>query len=309
MDELAAFTATDLPPEFADFTAEPAQLGIGRAGKVGELRLGFEPGAESDRTVLREQLARVPLAVQRVLYLEETLPSMAYVFIISPSEGILQGDRYRMDVRVRRDAQVHLTTQSATKVYSMNTNYASQLVRIEVEDGGYLEYIPDQIIPYQSSRFYQRVDLQVHDRATAIYSEVVSPGRVAHGEERFRFGLLALRTVAVNQDDRYRFSESMLMRPKDGQLLGLGLLTEFDTVGFVYVLTPDRAPDLVDAVNERLDRSTVTKGGATLLPRDAGLSVRVLGSTAQDVLREVHAVVDTVRRAVLGAPFSGVRKR
>ncbi len=41
------------------------------------------------------------------------------------------------------------------------------------------EFVPDQIIPYRDSRFYQTVNLRVHDNGTMIYSELIVPGRVA----------------------------------------------------------------------------------------------------------------------------------
>ena len=54
-----------------------------------------------------------------------------------------------LEIEVGKNAQAHVTTQSATKVHMMNANYASQLQDIVVEEGGYLEYMPDQLIaPY-----------------------------------------------------------------------------------------------------------------------------------------------------------------
>ena len=49
---------------------------------------------------------------------------------LSPSGGILQGDRYRMDVELKNNAISHITTQGATRIYKMESNYATHLVTL-----------------------------------------------------------------------------------------------------------------------------------------------------------------------------------
>ncbi len=308
MSDLDDCTPRDIPPEFEAFKSEPAQMGVGQVGKVGQLRLLLERDVESQRTVIRSQFSRVPLLVQRALYLEEALPSMAYVYLISPSEGVLQGDRYRMDIALEKGAQAHITTQSATKVYRMDANYATQIVNIFVDDGCYLEFVPDQIIPYRNSRFYQRVDMKIHDNATVLYSETITPGRAASGES-FRYDICFLRTVAVNQDNVYRIADSAMLQPKGGSLGGIGMLSDFETVGFVYVLTTaDHVLGLNETLNGVLGAASKIRAGCTILPRNSGLMIRILGHSAEDVMGAIRQVVTLVRKAVLDAPFTGVRK-
>jgi urease accessory protein len=67
------------------------------------------------------------------------------------------------------------------QIYRMERNYATQIINVDVDEGSYLEFVPDQIIPYRDSRFYQTVNLNVHDKGTMIYSEIMVSGRVASG--------------------------------------------------------------------------------------------------------------------------------
>jgi urease accessory protein len=182
IENLEFYIPEDIPPEVLAYGSVLSQLGVGKAGKVGALVLKLEHDPGRQKTVAKEQYSKVPLYTQRALYLEESLPSMAYMFIMSPSGGILQGDRYRMDITLKNNAFFHLTTQGATRLYRMDKNYATQLVNITVGEGCYFEFIPDQIIPYRSSRFYQNVTLNAHDNSTMIYSEILGPGRVSSGE-------------------------------------------------------------------------------------------------------------------------------
>lgn len=108
--ELKHYTPEEVPPEVLVYGSNLAQLGVGKAGKLGALVLRLEEDKSSGKTSVKEQYSRVPLYTQRALYLEEALPNMAYMYIISPSGGILQGDRYRMDITLRNHAFAHITT-------------------------------------------------------------------------------------------------------------------------------------------------------------------------------------------------------
>src|SRR5918912_4300963 len=139
--ELEYYTPKDIPPEVVAYGSSLAQLGVGKAGKLGALVLRLEQDKSSGKTSVKEQYSRVPLYTQRALYLEEALPNMAYMYIISPSGGILQGDRYRMDITLRNGAFAHITTQGATRIYRMEKNFATQIINIDVGESCYFEYI------------------------------------------------------------------------------------------------------------------------------------------------------------------------
>ena len=213
MKNLEYFIPDDIPQEVLYYDSELSQLGVGKAGKLGALVLLLEKNAKVNKTVIKEQFSKVPLFTQRALYLEESLPSMAYLYIISPSGGVLQGDRYRIDIKLAQNAIAHITTQGATRLYRMDKNFATQILNISLDSNCYLEYVPDQIIPYRDSRFYQSVNLHVPDDATLIYSETIVPGRMAMGEY-FDYDVCYLKTIAKNQLGRLKLVDTALLEPK-----------------------------------------------------------------------------------------------
>ena len=95
------------------------------------------------RTRLTHARTRPPLLVQRVLYPDDSVPDLAHVFLSNPTGGLFAGDRQDVMVEVGRGARAHVTTQSATKVYTMEHGKAEQRVALSVAAGGYLEYLPD----------------------------------------------------------------------------------------------------------------------------------------------------------------------
>jgi urease accessory protein len=268
----------------------------------------LEQDLERGKTVVKEQYSKVPLYTQRALYLEESLPSMAYMYIISPSGGILQGDRYRMDITLKNNAYAHITTQGATRIYRMEKNYATQIVNVVVDDSCYFEFIPDQIIPYRDSRFYQKVDLKVHDNATMVYAEMIVPGRVASGES-FEYDICYMKALARNQNHMLRFIDVAVLEPKKRILKTLGILENFDVVGNMYILTKTKyVTELCKDINSVLQKFSSISGGATILPHGSGVIIRILGEVASDLRSVMYEIIKITRRIILNASFSGIRK-
>ena len=308
MSSLEFYTPDDIPPEVQAYGSELKQLQVGRAGKIGALTLLLEQDQERGKTVVKEQYSKVPLFTQRALYLEESLPSMAYIYIMSPSGGILQGDRYRIDIVLKNKACVHITTQGATRVYRMERNYATQIVNVVVDEGCYLEFVPDQIIPFRDSRFYQTVNLKVHDNGTMIYSEMIVPGRVASGES-FQYDICYMKALAKNQKDTLRFIDIAILEPKKRNLNTVGILGTFDVVGSTYILTKaDYVKELKDEINSGLQKFTHFSGGASILPYNSGVIVRMLGNVASDLRNAIYEIIKITRKIILNASFSGMRK-
>jgi len=298
-------TPKALPRAFAPFEEEVAQLGVGRAGKVGLLRMKLE--ASQGKTRIRNLFFQVPLQAQRALYLDEALPGMAFVSLLNPTGGILQGDRLRIDIRAKARTLVHLTTQAATKLYRMEENYATQILNIRADEGAYVEYLPDPVIPFQGSRFYQEVTLQVHEEATLLFWEILLPGRVAMGES-FAYEIYASTVTALNQERRPLLLDTLLLEPRVRSLKRKGILGEQEVLGSLYILTRKlKAQELAGRLHEVLQEEE-NLGGASELPTEAGVAVRVLGPDSRSVSLALERAWKAARLALLGAPAPPPRK-
>lgn len=308
MNDLQFYLPKYIPPEILAYESELLQLKPGRAGKIGALMLKLEENAATRKTVIKDQFSRVPLFAQKALYLEESLPSMAYVYIMTPSGGILQGDRYRIDLTLTNNAYAHVTTQGATRIYRMERNYATQMVNISVDEGCYLEYVPDQIIPFRDSCFYQTVNMKVHDNATVVYSEMLVPGRVASGES-FEYNIVYMTTNAESKKGTLKFVDTLILEPKKCDLKVAGVLGDHSVVGSVYIITnANHTRQLIHEINNCLQKFPAVQGGATILPHDCGVMVRLLGELADGLKAIIFEIVAIARKLIIGASFSGIRK-
>lgn len=292
-----------IPPEVSKYASQKT---TGETGKRGVLVLKLAGDPATGRTVVREQYSQVPLFAQKPMYLEESLPSMAYMYIISPSGGILQGDEYRVDISLADGAQAHLTTQGATRIYKMDEDFAAQQISITVDRGCYLEYIPDQIIPYAGSRFYQKTNIKVHQDATAVYSEIISAGRAASGE-LFQYDVCYLRIHGSDLEGNLKFVDTAVLEPKTTDMKALGMM-ECDVVATVYVIAPMKlVPDLNRLTNAALADMRI-RGGASILPHNCGISARMIGDYAGDLQKATSRIAEITRKLALDAPFTKMRK-
>ena len=297
----------ETPQEVKKYNMKIEQLEVGKSGKVGILDVELK-GNNELKTVITKQFSQVPLQIQRAVYPENSLPGMAYLYIISPSGGILQGDRYKTDIIMKNNAVSHITTQGATRIYSMNSNSASQMVNITLDENCYLEYIPDQIIPYQNSRYYQKVNLNIHDDATLIYSEVLTPGRIAMNES-FDYDICYLRTYCKNQNNRFRCLENMKIEPKKYDMKIKGVLGKYNIVGTVYILTKkEKIEKLEEIINEKIEKSELIISGTSILPNESGIIVKILGNNTEDIFEKVYDIVKITRKEILDAEFTKLRK-
>jgi urease accessory protein len=298
----------NIPAEILAYKCEPQKLNVEKTGKIGIVQFSLEEDIKTKKTVIKEQYSKVPLCVQRALYLEESIPSMSYIYIISPSGGILQGDRYRIDISLSNHAYAHVTTQGATRIYKMEQDFGTQMVNIDVDDGCYFEYIPDQIIPFRNSRFYQVVNLKVHESATMIYSEMLVPGRVASGES-FQYDICYIKTMAKDNVEKMRFIDIMKLEPKKENLESFGIMNTFEVIANVYILCKEKyVSDLKEKINTTMINKKKIYGGTSSFPHNNGLVVRILGNTTNDVKKIIFDILGISRQTILGASFSGIRK-
>jgi len=308
MTDLKFCEPDDVPAIFSAYDKKIEQLDVGKSGKVGLLRLKLEENSDKNKTIITDQYSQVPLYTQKALYYDEKLPNMAHLFIMSPSGGILQGDRYRMDISLANNAVSHITTQGATRIYKMNSNYATQLININVGKNCYLEFIPDQIIPFRNSRYYQKVSLNVDPSATLIYSEIIVPGRVAMGE-LFSYDLCYLKTIGQNTEKKIKFIDNCMLKPKNQNMNTLGMFSNHTVLASVYILTKNESVLILNKkINSIIKNNDEVSGGATILPNNSGLLVRLMCNSSEIIKTEIYDIVRIVRKEILDAEFTDIRK-
>jgi urease accessory protein len=287
-------------PELAAFQDEPPQMRSGAVGKAGFLRLGFEH--RGSRTILANIDRRAPYMAQRALYCDQEMPGLAYVFLINTTGCLVQGDRLTLDITVGPRAQAHVTTQSATKIHTMDANYAAQTQTITLADEAYLEFLPDPVIPHRQARFVSDTRMSIAPTATILYSEIIQPGRRHHRpDECFGATVMSISTVAARPCGRTLFIEKLVIEPPRYPLRQTGVMDSFDVFGNVILCAPKEKTDRIfERVEADVDPACGLAFGACRLPNDAGLIYKVLGRETLQVKAKVREFWGVVREEVIG---------
>ena len=307
MTAAAWCTPAGLPDEFVALDRPvDGGLPVGAPGKVGVLELGLARRGGTTRVV--RQFQRAPLHVYRPIHLDANLPEMAFVFVQQFGDGFVDGDRCRIDIDCGADAAVHVTTQAATNLYRAERNFATQLVDLRVGRGAVLEYLPDPVVPFRGSRFFQRTRVTADPESTVILGEVLLPGRVARGEVH-AYDFYWAETEARRPDGTLLFADLLRLSPTRGEgLRSLGLLGGSDVIATLYVVTQQEpADELVELLRESLADNDVL-AGVSELPNGCGVSVRLLGRTSKTVRAGLTTSWQAIRLALLGAPTPDLRK-
>ncbi len=289
-----------LPAMFNEYAKEELlQLSAESAGKTAFLQLHFE--RRNGKTHLIRNFTAGHQVVRRVLYMDNELQDLAVVMIMQNSSGILQGDRVRTEVVVGDGARVLLTTQSATKVYSMERNYASQRLDITVGKDAYVEVLMDPMIPYSGARFYNEINLEVDPSSTLIYVDQLSPGRVAHGEV-WAYDLVYTRWQCRRPDSSLIAADTNVLAPADAPLVSPGLFANFSEMGTLYTIAEHSKGlgETADAIHQSIQGMDEAMGSASVLPSGVGLHARVLGNSTNRTAAAMHECWRVTRNSLLG---------
>lgn len=155
-----------------------------------KLHLSFE-STPAGATILRVKQQQPPWRVVRGF---QAPSGELLAHLHNLSGGILDTDSLACHVDLAPGAQAQVTSTGATRVYRSRSRdrVASQCTSVKVAAGAYLEFLPDQLIPFGGSRFEQTMRVDLEDRASLIWWDRVAPGREASGEI-FCFESLASR--------------------------------------------------------------------------------------------------------------------
>ena len=307
------FEPVRVPAEVLRYAGGDSPLPVGSPGKVGILQLGFEHNQDRDRTELVQHYQKSPLQIMRPLYFDPLRPDVPYTYVMSSGGGILQADRLRTDLTFGTGTSAHVTTQAQTRVYRMDYDYASSVTNISVGAGAYTEYLPEPVVPFAGSRFYQHTSVTLDESATLLLGETVYAGRLAR-DERHRYEVYASDVEVRRPGGRLVALDRVRLCPGEDHdsaaAPSLGVLADHDILAMLYVFTPlVPVAALADLLHDAL-AATLPDGlfGVSALPNDAGVWMRLVANDPVTVARATHAAAGAAHEALTGFAAPAIRK-
>lgn len=257
------------------------------------LKLGFADDAGTTRLVRREHDG--PLRVQKPLYPEGG--QVCHTIIVHPPGGVVGGDELTIELTAGTNASAFVTTPGAAKWYKANGKVSKQSVRLAVEMGATLEWLPQETIFFDAA--HVELDHQVTLAAGAAYigSEILCFGRTASGES-FTSGRITQRT-SIRQDGKLLWFEQGSLDAR-GEMMTSPLGLAGKTVCATLIAVGKTLPNEVIKDLRGTGEAMVTKPdlfGATQMK--SVLVARYLGDSSEKARQVMTALWRVLRLAML----------
>ncbi len=224
-------------------------------------------------THLSRRLARYPFVLTGSFRIDEQPADMVTTILQSASGAILGVDRLVQKILVGARASGHVTSQAALAVHRMDEEImAEEHIRISVETGGFLEYLPAPRVLFPGSALNQSMAIDIAEDSAAVIGDSFIAYDPEHRGASFRHykGAVVIRrpsghVLAVDHFDLRRLPS------------GHGKSFRVIAYGTLLVLIKDK-PEGFAALGRSIENAAQGKGriaAASLLPRHAGLSIRI----------------------------------
>jgi urease accessory protein len=109
-------------------------------------------------------------------------PEALEAVIVNTGGGMTGGDRFGIEMTVGEGANLIAGTAAAEKIYRSTGPDTEMDVRLTLEAGARLAWLPQETILFDRARLSRRIDIDLAEGASLIMAEAVVFGRAAMGE-------------------------------------------------------------------------------------------------------------------------------
>jgi urease accessory protein len=264
-------------------------------GKEGILHLRFEK--KERRTVLSDSFSKMPMRAFSPFYPDET--GCAYTYLVNPTGGLVGGDRIEIEIAIQEHAHAFVTTPSATKIYRSLGPLASQELQVILKKQSILEYIPQYIIPFAQSRYFQKTKIRMEENSRAMLLDFLTTGRLARGEH---LQFIEYRSYTeVEYCGELILTDRFSVKPLTTDYGSLGFWESFSAAAVLYIIfdNPPLEAPLIDGLRQIIQEMKKVAGGVSLLP-SKGVIVRLLGNSTSFIEKTVFQLWSVARKQILG---------
>jgi urease accessory protein len=271
-----------------------------------DLQLQFAPAPDA-RTYISHQFSRYPFHICRAQYMDANPAGMATVYLQSSAGGIFANDRLSTCLHALQGANAHVTTQASTVVHRMDDGDACQTIDIRVEDGGYLEYLPDPMILFPNAKLRSCVSVRKHPSASVIMSDSFLAHDPAAGAEVFSVLINEVRIEDLDENllclDRNVFYGDAFI---DGRAGIMGPNSVLAT--FLVLNSSLQCEQACAALRDSLQAHADVYVGISTLPNQCGVWARLLSPEAVASREALNELWRTARRLLVGS-YPGIRRK
>ncbi len=260
-----------------------------------QARLALEFSADARRTIMESMRHFGPLRVQRPFYPEGD-SKVCHIYLLHPPGGVVGGDRLDIEIDVKTQARVLLTTPGSAKFYRSSGAMAKVHQTLRVDEGASLEWFAQENILFPGARVHSRTQVQLQGRAVFMGWDISCLGRPTNAE-RFIRGRLDT-AFEIYRDDQPLLLDRL--RVRNAQALDGAAGLRGYPMSALFVATPCDTAHLAQARAVLAQQPCDEPIGLTLV--DGVLVLRALGIKTERLQARMIPVWQSLREALLKRP-------
>lgn len=168
------------------------------------------------------------------------------VVFVNTSGGLTAGDRLELSLALGKGVAAIATTQTAERAYRAGNGPAARVkVSLSVAQGGWLDWLPQEMILFNGARMHRETEISLALGAGCLSVETLVLGRAAMGERVTQLDLRDSRTIRCNGQplaaERLHLNGAALSRTGAAMLGGARAITTLIRIGAGDWLGPVRA--------------------------------------------------------------------
>ena len=228
-------------------------------------------------------------------------------FLMQLGGGIVEGERYNINVELKENVRAIVTTQAASKVYKCENSYESfQETTLKLQENSILEYITDPVILYKDAVYRQENNIYMTKSSTLIYTDGITSGW-SPDKKRFQYEKAKLKTN-IYMDGVPVLLDNMLINPREDDIDGLGFMEGYKNFATLIILDDRIDKNIIEHLREEILKLNLDINfGITGLEVN-GFVLRVIGNLTQDLEEVVGLCHNYIRRKVLNSQNLTIRK-
>lgn len=149
----------------------------------GTLELAFDSSGVAGRTRLAHLHQAAPL---RALFPETCRMDLPVAALTATCGGFTGGDSMSTAIGMGKGSKAMAIAQAAEKLYRSTGGETRIEIALDVEAGGWLEWLPQETILFNGARMRRQTSIDLAEDAAVLAGEILVFGRSAHGETMTR---------------------------------------------------------------------------------------------------------------------------
>ncbi|MET0180173.1 MAG: urease accessory protein UreD [Novosphingobium sp.] len=210
--------------------------------------------------------------------------------VMNTAGGVADGDRLEQRIVWGEGTAATVTTQAAEKVYRAVSRGAVVTTRLEIERGARAEWLPQELILFDSARLRRDAQILLADNVGFLGLEAVVLGRAASGET-VRAGALHDR-MRIWRDGKLIYADALALDGDIASLMSRAALGDGARGMAVIVHASDRAAAFLEPVREALRGA---RGLAAASSWNGLLAVRLLAPGGENLRHDIALALAALR--------------